>query len=578
MEHREEEKKTGIIEMFLYMMSILEKEEKRTCKILIFLSFISPVADLFCYSSIIYMINFVLRTNQVSTGLITFNLFMIGISIIKIFLDLYRCRSSTDFLYRGAQKISMKLHEVLIKEELERHNKRSVVQAIVTVQSDAVNCINIIITAITICSNVFVICGFAVVLICTSKWIGVISCISLIIFMLGFYFFYRNTIIAYGNDCRECRIKVNAQTAVAYGAFREIKIDNNVDYIIERYREISSRYEQVQSKFKYKNSKIGILLQNMILTMLFAGLSFFLVRGDNLSLVLGLMLSYITAFLRMIPEVYGILSGINDIEFLRKSYEVVKEDFTQYHEIKKTEEMFENRRQKKLTLQQGIRVRDLTFCYNEYSKIFEKISMDIPAGCSVAVTGISGAGKTTFLDLILGLLKPQAGSVMYDDYDIVSQTDGEGSCRANLGEIISYIPQVIYLNGETIRNNVAFFEKDSEIDDSRIEEVLKCAQIWEDILKLPDGVNTLIGENGTTLSGGQRQRIALARALYKDFELLVMDEATAALDMETEKAVIDSIRKVKKNKTILMVTHHMSLANECDIIYKIEDRGIVRVK
>ncbi len=578
MEHREEERKTGIIEMFLYMMSILEKEEKRTCKILIFLSFISPVADLFCYSSIIYMINFVLRTNQVSTGLITFNLFMIGISIIKIFLDLYRCRSSTDFLYRGAQKISMKLHEVLIKEELERHNKRSVVQAIVTVQSDAVNCINIIITAITICSNVFVICGFAVVLICTSKWIGVISCISLIIFMLGFYFFYRNTIIAYGNDCRECRIKVNAQTAVAYGAFREIKIDNNVDYIIERYREISSRYEQVQSKFKYKNSKIGILLQNMILTMLFAGLSFFLVRGDNLSLVLGLMLSYITAFLRMIPEVYGILSGINDIEFLRKSYEVVKEDFTQYHEIKKTEEMFENRRQKKLTLQQGIRVRDLTFCYNEYSKIFEKISMDIPAGCSVAVTGISGAGKTTFLDLILGLLKPQAGSVMYDDYDIVSQTDGEGSCRANLGEIISYIPQVIYLNGETIRNNVAFFEKDSEIDDSRIEEVLKCAQIWEDILKLPDGVNTLIGENGTTLSGGQRQRIALARALYKDFELLVMDEATAALDMETEKAVIDSIRKVKKNKTILMVTHHMSLANECDIIYKIEDRGIVRVK
>ena len=88
----------------------------------------------------------------------------------------------------------------------------------------------------------------------------------------------------------------------------------------------------------------------------------------------------------------------------------------------------------------------------------------------------------------------------------------------------------------------------------------------------------MIGENGTAVSGGQRQRIALARALYKDFELLVMDEATAALDMETEKAVIDSIRQVKGNKTILMVTHHMSLANECDMIYKIEDKKIVRVK
>ena len=95
---------------------------------------------------------------------------------------------------------------------------------------------------------------------------------------------------------------------------------------------------------------------------------------------------------------------------------------------------------------------------------------------------------------------------------------------------------------------------------------------------MPDGVHTLIGENGTAISGGQRQRVALARALYKEFELLVMDEAMAALDMETEKAVIDSIRQVKKGKTLLIVTHHMSLANECDIIYKIEDRKMTRVK
>ena len=175
-------------------------------------------------------------------------------------------------------------------------------------------------------------------------------------------------------------------------------------------------------------------------------------------------------------------------------------------------------------------------------------------------------------------MKPQAGRILYDDYEIVSQTDKEGICTGNLGEIVSYIPQTIYLNGETIRNNVAFFERQDEIDDGKIEEVLKCAQIWEDVLKLPEGVDTLIGENGTVLSGGQRQRIALARALYKDCELLVMDEATAALDTETEKAVIDSVRRIKENKTILMVTHHMSLANECDIIYKIEDRKMTRVK
>ena len=116
------------------------------------------------------------------------------------------------------------------------------------------------------------------------------------------------------------------------------------------------------------------------------------------------------------------------------------------------------------------------------------------------------------------------------------------------------------------------------MDDARVEECLRCAQIWEDVQRMPDGVHTLIGENGTAISGGQRQRIALARALYKDFELLVMDEATAALDMKTEKAVIDSIRQIKEDKTLIMVTHHMSLANECDVIYRIEGQKIIPVK
>ena len=149
---------------------------------------------------------------------------------------------------------------------------------------------------------------------------------------------------------------------------------------------------------------------------------------------------------------------------------------------------------------------------------------------------------------------------------------------ASIGQLVSYIPQTVYLNGATIRDNVAFFSDERDIDNDRVIECLKCAQIWEDVQALPDGIDTLIGENGATISGGQRQRIALARALYKEFELLVMDEATAALDIDTERAVIDSIRRVKEGKTLLMVTHHMSLANECDIIYKIERKKLVLVK
>ena len=113
---------------------------------------------------------------------------------------------------------------------------------------------------------------------------------------------------------------------------------------------------------------------------------------------------------------------------------------------------------------------------------------------------------------------------------------------------------------------------------AKVISCLQCAQIWEDVEKMPDGIDTLVGQNGTTVSGGQRQRIALARALYKDFEILIMDEATAALDIETEKAVIDSIRQMKGNKTLLMVTHHLSLADECEHVYRIENQKLVKVR
>ena len=226
----------------------------------------------------------------------------------------------------------------------------------------------------------------------------------------------------------------------------------------------------------------------------------------------------------------------------------------------------------------GIEIRNLTFGYQKDIKIFEDASVKIPARKTIAIIGPSGSGKTTFLDLLLGLLKPETGSIIYDDYDIVSERDKEGECIASIGDVVSYIPQTVYLNGETIRNNVAFYETEASIDEEQVCKCLQQAQIWKEVTQMPLGINTLIGENGLAISGGQRQRIALARALYKNFEILIMDEATAALDMETEKAVLDSIREIKGNKTLLMVTHHMSLANECELLYKIENRKIIRIR
>ncbi len=377
---------------------------------------------------------------------------------------------------------------------------------------------------------------------------------------------------------RSCSIKANSQITIAYGSFKEMKIDDRSAFVLGKYKEASSDYAQVQGEYKYQLNSIAVILQNSIMAAMFVILAVILVFGTNLATVLAPMVVYITALVRMLPMAYTILSGMNNVEFAGKAYEAIRECIGKYAQIKEEEGRLGKLRQKRLTFEKGVSVRNLTFGYNDRVKIFEDASIDIPLGCSIAIIGASGAGKTTFVDLLLGLLKPQSGHVFFDDYDIVEQRDSRGPCRASMGELVSYIPQTVYLNGETVQNNVAFFEDEREIDKARVEECLRCAQIWEDVQRMPDGVHTLIGENGTAVSGGQRQRIALARALYKDFELLVMDEATAALDMETEMAVIDSIRQIKENKTLIMVTHHMSLANECDVVYRIEDRKILRVK
>lgn len=563
---------------FRYLTGILEKKEQRTWKIFAVMGLVSPVVDIFSFSVIIYIINRVVQENQASRELTAFTFFMVFVSVLKGLFELYKSRISNRFVYQGAQRLSMKIYELLIKEDLREHSQKSAMQALNMVRNDTTSCIQIIVDCIGIWVNGITMAGYAVVLIYVSRWIGLVSCGVLVLLMAFVFVRTRSRMMAYGEKCRAHSIKANSQITIAYGSFKEMKIDDRSAFVLHKYDDASNAYARVQGEYKYKINSIGVILQNSIMAAMFVVLAVILVFGTNLASVLGPMVVYITAFIRMLPMAYSILSGMNNVEFAKKAFETLKESMERYGAIKEEEKKWEGMRVKRLTFEKGVFVRNLTFGYQEGRNIFEDASIDIPVGCSIAVIGASGAGKTTFVDLLLGLLQPKCGHVYFDDYDIVTRTDSQGLCRVSMGELVSYIPQTVYLNGETIQNNVAFFEEESEIDEKKVEECLRCAQIWKDIEQMPDGVHTLIGENGTAISGGQRQRIALARALYKDFELLVMDEATAALDMETEMAVIDSIRQIKENKTLIMVTHHMSLANECDVIYRIEDKKIVQVK
>ena len=267
------------------------------------------------------------------------------------------------------------------------------------------------------------------------------------------------------------------------------------------------------------------------------------------------IVSYYNAIKNQMPffnEIYSDLLRIKD-GLLEGNGEVLKED------------------QSRLDFNGKLVVDNLVFRYPENEEeVLQGVSFEIPKGKFVGVVGPSGAGKTTFVDIMLGLLQPTGGKIMCDGVDINKIIR---SWQANL----AYVPQDIYLIDGTVKENIALGLKTEDIDDVLIDKVLHMAELYDFVNSLPKGIETFVGERGVKLSGGQRQRIGIARALYQQPEVLVLDEATSALDNETEKSITDTILKLKGQITIIAIAHRVSTLEQCDFKIKFENGTATRV-
>ncbi|MEQ8757982.1 MAG: ABC transporter ATP-binding protein [Coleofasciculus sp. G1-WW12-02] len=223
-----------------------------------------------------------------------------------------------------------------------------------------------------------------------------------------------------------------------------------------------------------------------------------------------------------------------------------------------------------LSFANQIELIDVTYRYPGASELsLDQISFKIKKGESIALIGKSGAGKTTLVDVILGLLELESGDIKVDG---VSIYDNLRSWQ----NLVGYIPQSIFLTDDTIERNIAFGVSDDQIDEGRLYKAIAAAQLEELIEQLPDGIKTGVGERGVRLSGGQRQRIGIARAIYHEREILVLDEATAALDNETESRVTAAINALAGTKTLIVIAHRLSTVENCDRVYMLEKGRVVK--
>ena len=216
-----------MIEMFRYLVGILEEEERKAFRALVVLNLISPVMDFFSFSIIVYILNEVIREQHVSNEIVVITFLMGIVMIVKGLFDLFRCKIQSQFIYGGTQKLSLKLYELLIKERLMTHNKKNPIYAITLVRNDAQNCMSIIVSGIEICVSILMIIGYYVVIIYVSNWFGFLSCMLFTFFIIGLFFYYRSQVKSFGEKSRISGIRTNAQITIDFGSFKEMKISDS---------------------------------------------------------------------------------------------------------------------------------------------------------------------------------------------------------------------------------------------------------------------------------------------------------------------------------------------------------------
>ena len=271
--------------------------------------------------------------------------------------------------------------------------------------------------------------------------------------------------------------------------------------------------------------------------------------GDSLTL----LAIFVAAGTRILPSAVRLINAVAGIRFSRAPLaHLVQENRMQ--EAARRDELAQ--RVTDEVPQGDVEVRGLTFAYADQPDelVLRGVDLDIPSGRTVAIVGSSGAGKSTFIDILLGLHRPSDGSIRAGGTSIF---DNLPAWQRRL----AVVPQDVTLLDETLRSNIAF---DEDVDDARMAEALERAQLADLVRGLPQGLDTEIGERGVRLSGGQRQRIGIARALYRRPSLLVLDEATSALDNETERRLTETIESLKGTMTMVIVAHRLSTVRHCD--------------
>ena len=398
--------------------------------------------------------------------------------------------------------------------------------------------------------------------------------VSIIIFSLIFGIF-KKKLEFYGK-----KRMVNASYLLKYiteglNSLKEILLSKNINYFIKKFENHALDNANINTKYSIINiiPKQGI---EFLAISLICILLFFLSNetSENSDLIFKIGI-YITIFSRVLPTANQIQLSIQNILFSKSSIQTLEREFLTFNKNKTLNEFSDINKSNiyKIDKIDKINFLNVFFRHNKQKdNILEDINFELEKGKIYCFTGDSGSGKSTIANLIMGFLKPTAGKILFNNN--MSINDSIDSWQIN----ISYLSQNIFLLNENLKKNIAFGVEEEKIDTLKVKDALEKVNLLNYFENNRNGINTEVGEDGSMLSGGQKQRLAIARNLYLDKKILILDEFTSSLDVKNENYIFEMLKKNNQNKIIITITHSNNIIKQCDNAYLIENKILKKIK
>ena len=556
---------------------MLKKSERRGLGMIFVLMLIGTVLEMFSLGLVVPIVGLLVNPDYVDRVPLVHRLFgdltttqyvlgamglLVGVYFLKTLFLIWKTWVQRGFSNDVTVRIAQDLYENYLRQPYPFHLERNSAIMIRNSQSSA-SLMGGVIDPLLLIASEFLVSGGLLVLMLLLEPVGSLSAIAVFgSFSIVFRRITSSRIAKWGEAQNFYKGSIIQHLQQGFSGVKDIKILGREDYFIAGYNRDLSGNAFVQRRYAVAQTLPRFSME--LLTIICLGLlvSLMVLSNKAISDILPVLSLFGAAAFRLLPSISQVINSFMSININRPIVNNLYNDLSLKIPATTPD-------QKSRKLLDRIDVEGLSFSYARTTRdALNNVSISIRRGEAVGLIGSSGSGKSTLVDILLGLLEPTSGRVCIDGIDI----------RQNLRgwqDQIGYVPQSIFLTDDTLRRNVAFGLPKDKIDDDAVKSAIRSAQLEEFVASLPDGMETVVGERGVRLSGGQRQRIGIARALYNNPDVLVLDEATSSLDTETEHGVMQAVQALQGDKTVIIVAHRLSTVEYCDRLYRLENAQIV---